>query len=328
MLPPIFLLLTTRPSSHSPQHLLLACFSAGLTPSQTEWLEGGNQVPFRGPTSVKVPRYTKVQGWLTGQVSAGQSCQPLHWECELGSPGGWAPGPPHGPACREGRAQESAGASGWFPGSADQSGESRCVDRWVPGGGGRHEGTTSNPASQTQDPYLIQGHVPNGCAIDLQDPVSNMDGILHIWAHAAWVHSVGRARAVVRLLPAHLSPRALRGNQGDLALTCVISRWQWSRTWSSGLVRILSLITDVSAICCPTPDAQGLPFNTPILRTSWFAWSRRMSWMLKGSGFLPHSQTCLARWGEGSHSSGIKQEGARGLPWATITEWRWDDALD
>lgn len=51
--------------------------------------------------------------------------------------------------------------------------------------------TTSN---QTQDPYLVQGHIPDGCAIDFQDPVSNVDGILHIRAHAAWVHSVGIER--------------------------------------------------------------------------------------------------------------------------------------
>ena len=56
---------------------------------------------------------------------------------------------------------------------------------------GSMEGTALHPAHQTQGPYLIQGHIPNGCAIDFQDPVSNMNGILHIWTHAAWVHSVG-----------------------------------------------------------------------------------------------------------------------------------------
>lgn len=60
--------------------------------------------------------------------------------------------------------------------------------RW--GGEGSRHGA-SNPAFQTRDSYLIQGHIPDGRAIDFQDPVSNMDGILHIWAHAAWVHSVG-----------------------------------------------------------------------------------------------------------------------------------------
>lgn len=76
------------------------------------------------------------------------------------------------------------------------TGESQVV-------GARHEGTTSNPAYQTQDPYLIQGHVPNGCAVDFQDPVSNMDGILHIWAHAAWVHSVDTGQWSEPCLPAY-----------------------------------------------------------------------------------------------------------------------------
>lgn len=39
--------------------------------------------------------------------------------------------------------------------------------------------------------YLIQRDIPDGCAVDLQDAVSNMDGILYVRAHAAWVHSGG-----------------------------------------------------------------------------------------------------------------------------------------
>ena len=62
------------------------------------------------------------------------------------------------------------------------TGESQVV-------GSRHKGTTSNPACQTWDPHLVQGHVPDGRAIDFQDPVPDVDGILHIRAHAAWVHS-------------------------------------------------------------------------------------------------------------------------------------------
>lgn len=68
------------------------------------------------------------------------------------------------------------------------TGESKVVERE---GGEEGKSTTSNPRLPGWDPYLIQGHVPDGCAIDFEDPVSHVDGILHIWAHAAWVHSVG-----------------------------------------------------------------------------------------------------------------------------------------
>lgn len=61
--------------------------------------------------------------------------------------------------------------------------------------------TSSTPSclSVSPWPYLVQRHIPDGRAIDFQDPVSNVDGILHIWAHAAWVHSGDKA--VVRLVP-------------------------------------------------------------------------------------------------------------------------------
>lgn len=55
--------------------------------------------------------------------------------------------------------------------------------------------------------YLIQRHIPDGCAIDFQDPVSHMDGILHIWAHAAWVHSGDKVEVrLAPLRPVPLSP--------------------------------------------------------------------------------------------------------------------------
>lgn len=52
--------------------------------------------------------------------------------------------------------------------------------------------------------YLIQRHIPDGRAIDFQDPVSNVDGILHIWAHAAGVHSGDKP--VVKLVSLPLMP--------------------------------------------------------------------------------------------------------------------------
>lgn len=52
--------------------------------------------------------------------------------------------------------------------------------------------------------YLVQWHIPDGRAIDFQDPVSNVDGILHIWAHAAGVHSGDKL--VVRLVSLPLVP--------------------------------------------------------------------------------------------------------------------------
>lgn len=37
--------------------------------------------------------------------------------------------------------------------------------------------------------YLIQRDIVNWCPVDLQDPVSNMNGIFHIWTDAVCVHS-------------------------------------------------------------------------------------------------------------------------------------------
>ena len=99
----------------------------------------------------------------------------------------------------------------------------------------RHEGTTSNPACQTWDPHLVQGHVPDGGAIDFQDPVPDMDGILHIWAHAAWVHSVGTGQWSDPCLPQEAKAKGIRsGVWGQTMLSCMTGGWQLSRTPKSG----------------------------------------------------------------------------------------------
>lgn len=36
--------------------------------------------------------------------------------------------------------------------------------------------------------YLIQRNIVNGCPIDFQDPISNMNGIFHIWTDAVCIH--------------------------------------------------------------------------------------------------------------------------------------------
>ena len=110
------------------------------------------------------------------------------------------------------------------------TGESQVV-------GSRHEGTTSNPTCQTWDPYLVQRHVPDGRAIDFQDPVPNMDGILHIRAHAARVHSVGTEWWSDPCLPQEAKAKGIRsGVWGQSMLSCVTGGWQLSRTQKSGLV--------------------------------------------------------------------------------------------
>lgn len=41
--------------------------------------------------------------------------------------------------------------------------------------------------------YLIQGNVADGGAVDLQDAVAHVDGVLHVGADAVWIHSAGPA---------------------------------------------------------------------------------------------------------------------------------------
>lgn len=42
------------------------------------------------------------------------------------------------------------------------------------------------PSSATS--YLIQRNIVNRRPINFQDPVSNMNGIFHIWTDEVWIH--------------------------------------------------------------------------------------------------------------------------------------------
>lgn len=55
---------------------------------------------------------------------------------------------------------------------------------WGHGGSGAGWGVTGGP-------YLIQRDVADGGPVDLQDAVTNVDGVLHVGADAVWVHPVG-----------------------------------------------------------------------------------------------------------------------------------------
>lgn len=60
------------------------------------------------------------------------------------------------------------------------------VKGWVWGHGGSGAGW-----GVTEGPYLIQRDMANGGPVDLQDAVTNVDGVLHVRADAVWVHPVG-----------------------------------------------------------------------------------------------------------------------------------------
>lgn len=59
----------------------------------------------------------------------------------------------------------------------------------------------ARPRISSQMPHLVQGYIPDGRAIDFQDPVPDVDGILHIRAHAAGVHSGGIKKGSEPCLP-------------------------------------------------------------------------------------------------------------------------------
>ena len=149
--------------------------------------------------------------------------------------------------------------------------------------GSRHKGTTSNPACQTWDPHLVQGHVPDGRAIDFQDPVPDVDGILHIRTHAARVHSADTEQWSDLCLPQGAKAKGTRsGVRGQTMLSCVTG-WQLSRALKSGLVGRVYLQPLISywLMAYSMRYKQGFPDGSvclPCRRPGLDPWVRKIPW--------------------------------------------------